>query len=561
MAPQFRLLPVPEQIERCVSAGSRVWKWNVYDGFSTSLSIVESPPNRMKAVLEAQARTPGEQDATREQIRGSSFFLFGRILSLGINFFTQVLTVRYLSTRDYGALAYGLALVGFFRLFASLGLLDAVPRFVPIFRENREYGKMFGTILLAGGAVLGTGILMVGVIWQAPLFLIPLITHEGLPPLGVLSILIVLVPVESADALLDGLFACFAGTREIFFRRYLLGPVLKFGFVALLLWMKSSIMFLAFGYVVTGAVGVLVYGVQLIKHLRRQGILRLFRFEEIAIPSREIFGFVLPGLVSALTLCMAPVNIFLLGRLRTMPEVAFYRAAVPIAELNNVVCASFTLLYTPLAARLFAKADYQGINDLYWRTAAWMAVLSFPVFAVTFSLAKPLAIFLYGARYAPSGSVLALLSLPIYFNVVIGFNLQTLKIFERLRYVMAVSLVTALANILVSVPLIKVHGAVGAALGSSATLIAYNLLLQAGLSPTAHIHVLDRRYLSVYFTIALSACGLFFAGFLTPLSLYALLPAALCVSLCVFALTKKKLNVAETFPELLRFPFMRLVFT
>ena len=503
---------------------------------------------------------PGEQDATRKQIRGSSLFLFGRMLSLGINFFTQVMTVRYLSTRDYGELAYGLALVGFFRLFASLGLQDAIPRFVPIYREKCEYGKMFGTILLASGAILATGIFVVGVIWQSPLFLIPFITHEELPPLAVLSILIVLVPVESADALLDGLFACFAGTRDIFLRRYLLGPVLKFGVVTLLLWTKSSIMFLAYGYVVAGAVGVLVYGALLMKLLSSQGILQLFHIKEIDIPARDILAFVLPGLVSAAAMCMAPVNIFLLGRLRTMSEVAFYRAAVPVAELNNIVCASFTLLYTPLAARLFAKGDYRGINDLYWRTAAWMAVLSFPVFALTFSLAKPLAIFLYGARYAPSGSVLALLSLPIYFNVVIGFNLQTLKIFERLRYVIVVSLVTALANVMVCTPLIKVYGTMGAALGSTAVLIGYNLLLQVGLSPTAHFRVFDPRYLSVYLTIALSACGLFFASFLTSLSFYALFLVAACVSLGVFVLTKKKLNIAETFPELLRLPFMRLVF-
>ena len=514
----------------------------------------------MEAVLEPTAKTHSEQDATQKQIRGSSLFLLGRMLSLGINFFTQVLMVRYLSTRDYGELAYGVALVGFFRLFASLGLQDAIPRFVPIFRENREYGKMFGTILLASGAVLATGILIVGVIWQAPLFLIPLITHEGLPPLAVISILIVLVPVESADALLDGLFACFAGTRDIFFRRYLLGPVLKFGVVALLLWMKSSIMFLACGYVVEGAVGVLVYGALLMKLLRRQGILQLFRFEEIAIPTRELLAFVMPGLVSALAMCMAPLNIFLIGRLRTMPEVAFYRAAVPMAELNNIVFASFTLLYTPLAARLFAKANYRGINDLYWRTAAWMAVLSFPVFALTFSLAKPLAIFLYGARYASSGSVLALLSLPIYFNVVIGFNLQTLKIFGRLRHIIAVSLVTAVANVAVCAPLIKAYGAMGAAIGSTATLIGYNLLLQAGLSRTPDFHFFERRYLSVYLTIALAACSLFFVGLFTSLSFYALLPLAACISVCVFTLTKKKLNIAETFPELLRLPFMRLIF-
>jgi O-antigen/teichoic acid export membrane protein len=243
-----------------------------------------------------------------------------------------------------------------------------------------------------------------------------------------------------------------------------------------------------------------------------------------------------------------------------MSEVAFYRAAVPIAELNNIVYASFTLLYTPLAARLFARANYRGINDLYWQTAAWMSVLSFPIFAITFCLAKPLPVFLYGARYAPSSPMLALLSLASYFNVILGFNLQTLKVFERLRYVVAASLVTALANLVVSTALIKLYGTMGAALGSAVTLMGYNLLLQAGLLSAADFHFFDRRYLSVYLTIASAACGLFLVGWFSSLSLYALLSLAACVSLCVFALAKKKLSIVQTFPELLRLPFMRLIF-
>jgi O-antigen/teichoic acid export membrane protein len=515
----------------------------------------------MEVVLETAAKTISEKDATRKHIRGSSLLLFGRMLSLGINFFTQVLMVRYLSTMDYGQLAYGLAVVSFCRIFASMGLQDAIPRFVPIYRENREYGKMFGTILLAVGTVLATGIFIVVVVWQAPLVLMTFTNHESLPRLTVLSILIVLVPVETADALLDGLFASFAGTRNIFFRRYLLGPGLKFGVVVLLLWMKSTIIFLAYGYLVAGATGVLVYGILLIKLLREQKLLHRFRLKEITIPARETLAFVLPGLVSALALCISPVNALLLGRLRTMPEVAFYRAACPIAELNNIVFVSFTLLYTPLAARLFAREDHRGINGLYWQTAAWMSVLSFPIFAVTFSLARPLTMFLYGTRYAPSGPVLALLSLASYFNVILGFNLQTLKIFQRWRYVIHASVVTALANLVVTATLIKLYGTIGAAIGSAATLIGYNLLLQAGLSPTPDFHAFDRRYLSVYLTIALGACGLLFVGSFTSLSFYALLPFAACVSFCVFAVAKKKLSIAETFPELLRLPFMRLIFT
>src|SRR5258708_20280018 len=188
---------------------------------------------------------------------------------------------------------------------------------------------MFGTILLAVGAVLATGVFIVVVVWIALLFLMPFPTRETLLRLTVLSILIVLVPVEAADALLDGLFASFADTRNIFLRRYLLGPGLKFGVVVLLLWMKSTVIFLACGYLAAGTGGVLVYGIMLIKLLPEQRLLQRFRFKEIDIPSRETLAFVLPGLVSALALCICPLNAFLLGLLLPLSPLPFYRPPRP----------------------------------------------------------------------------------------------------------------------------------------------------------------------------------------------------------------------------------------
>jgi O-antigen/teichoic acid export membrane protein len=233
---------------------------------------------------------------------------------------------------------------------------------------------------------------------------------------------------------------------------------------------------------------------------------------------------------------------------------------VPVAQLNGVVMASFTLLYMPAAARLLAKSDYRGINKLYWQTAAWMSVMSFPVFALTFSFAQPLTEFLYGARYARSGPILALLALGSYTNVALGFNLQTLKVLERLRYIIVVSFVAAMVDVGLNIFLVPSHGALGAAIGTAATLIIYNLLMQVGLLPAARFSAFDRRYLSVYLTIALGAGGLFFVQSFRAMSLYLAVLLVACVSLLVFSATKKKLRIAETFPELLKVPLMRLIF-
>jgi O-antigen/teichoic acid export membrane protein len=292
--------------------------------------------------------------------------------------------------------------------------------------------------------------------------------------------------------------------------------------------------------------------------LENQQILVHLKLKKIEIPAKEVLSFVVPGLTSIFaTAAISSISIFLLGEMRTMTDVAYYRVVLPLAQLNGVVMASFTLLYTPAAARLFATARLSAMNTLYWKTAAWMSVLSFPVFALTFSFAKPLTVFMYGIRYQPSVPVLALLSLASYFNTSLGFNLQTLKVLGRLRFVTAVSVLAVVIDIALSILLIPRLGALGAAMGTAAAAIIYNLLLQLGLFLTCKFNAFDRRYLSIYVTVALGALGLFVVQNFTPMNLYLALPLAAVVSLCVVATTKRKLRITETFPELLSLPFAR----
>lgn len=510
----------------------------------------------MQAIEEiASAPTPTEQDPAKVQIRGSSLFLFGRFLSLGINFSTQVLIVRYLSTSSYGALAYGLAVASFLRLFSTLGLHEAISRFVPIYREHREYEKLFGTILLSTGTVfLAAALLIIGTL-QGSRFL----THDQLA-LQLLAILIFLVPVEAVDCLLDALFASFECTRGIFYRKYILGPGFTFVAVLALLLAHSSVYALAFGYLTASSLAELVYVWMFFRLMRTEDLLKHLAIRKIQVPAREVLAFVLPGICAILATAGIPsINILLLGHMRPMTDVAYYRAAVPLAELNGVVLTSFGLLYIPSAARLFARADLAGMSKLYWQTAAWMSVLSFPIFAATFALATPLAVFLYGTRYAGSGPVLALLALASYCNVMLGFNLQTLKVIEKLRYIVVASIAAVLTNVIVSALLIPKYGATGAGIGAAVSLIGFNLALQAGLLPTRKFHAFDRHCCSIYIMVGVSVAALILIIRYTSLNFFAAIALAAAVSLFILVASKKKLNLAETFPELLSVPILKFI--
>ena len=94
--------------------------------------------------------------AAKKQIRGSSLLLVGRISSLGVNFVVQIVVIRYLTKGDFGAFAYALSLVSLGASIATFGLDRSITRFIPIYDEQGNYGKVFGTIVMAFGTVVSS---------------------------------------------------------------------------------------------------------------------------------------------------------------------------------------------------------------------------------------------------------------------------------------------------------------------------------------------------------------------------------------------------------------------
>jgi len=316
---------------------------------------------------------PFADKIARKQIRGSSLLMFGRVISVGLNFATQVLLVRYLIKADYGAWEYALAAVAFFEGFSSLGLKRSISRFIPIYHEKGEYNKLFGTIVLTVGIILLIGAIVITAIYISPETITRLISGGKQQPVNLILIMIFMVPVDAIDQMLIGLFASLASPRTILIRRHVVAPGLRLAVVVLLILFESSVFFLAYGYLISSILGVLVFVWVFIRLLERQGILQHFQPNSIKIPAKEIFAFTIPLLTSDLvTVIMHSADTLILGYFHDTTVVASYRVVLHPAHFNKLVMMSFAILYMPLAARLFAKNDYAGINDLYWRTAVWL---------------------------------------------------------------------------------------------------------------------------------------------------------------------------------------------
>ena len=111
------------------------------------------------------------------------------------------------------------------------------------------------------------------------------------------------------------------------------------------------------------------------------------------------------------------------------------------------------------------------------------------------------------------------------------------------------------ANIGFNILLIPRHGALGAAIATLITLIAHNLLKQAGLRLGTGVPLYPGRMIWPYAIIVGATALLYSAVHLLDLSLPVGIALAAVVSLGVLRATRSHLDVLVVFPEIGKLPF------
>ncbi len=492
-------------------------------------------------------------DATARHIRGSTLLLGGRGVSLVLNLVVQVLVVRYLSQEGYGAFAYALSIVSLVEGISVLGLDRAVGRFVPIYDERGDVGRIIGALAFVVAVVVSialAAILVVGVVFATSER-----TAGGVPTDTVLVLLIGLAPIQALDHLAEQTLAIFGSPRSIVIRRHFIGPSLKVLAVLAAVALGQGAEGLAALYLVTGILGLVVYLPLLARVLGRRGILNRAAMREMRVPARELLLFALPLLaVDVGHLVRTVGDAIVLEWFGGTTDVAALRAVQPVARLNLLVFANFALLFMPLASRLFERRDREALDRLYWQTAAWQAIASFPIFAATFSLAGPVTVLLFGERYAASAPIMAVLALGYYINAAFGQNSLTLRVYGHVRFIVVGALGAAAVNLVLLLTLVPPLGALGAALSSTISLIALNVFNQVGLQARTGIRAFDPGYRRVYVSIGVAAAGLAVAqlGGRPPVLLAMALAAA--ASVAIVWVNRDAVRLAATFPEAARLP-------
>jgi glycosyltransferase involved in cell wall biosynthesis/O-antigen/teichoic acid export membrane protein len=546
-------------------------------------------------------------DTAVEQIRHSSVLLLGRVVSLAVNLLLQLALAWYLEKSQFGAFAVAWAAVDAGAFCVALGLNKAIARYAPVYFEatmatpvpaskaepghaepahavnrdsdlalNRDRCRLMGrqrqarrAVAQALAVVVALGAAFVAAVFAAAPWLAG---REWLDPLTMRLLLTMafLAPLDALSYVFQDLFVAFGEIRAVFFRRYVLAPLLRIAAVGAAIAWGWDVERLAIAYVAGGAIGLVPYAWQFrtVWRSRMRGLETDDRPRAFPASSMGPAADGEPRLGELLRFGMAvfasqmgalfrwSAIVFLLQVFKDNEQVGDYRAVLPFARLNQLVMENFTVAFVPAATRLIARGSAGGMGRLVDLSSVWVAVFTLPCFLATCALAPLATAWLLGPKYAAAWPVMSVLSAGFLVESLFGFAPLVMRAYARFKPAFVADGAALVATAALVPILIPRYGAVGAAWSVVAGILVSCAILMLAVRRFNRDACRWSTPLRLAATLGVAAAAVGWLSMTKVAPPAAQLVAAIAACVGVSWFFRKELTMDDIFPELQRIPWL-----
>lgn len=367
----------------------------------------------------------------------------------------SVWMARVLGPGDFGRLNYALAIAAMIGVVPTLGL-DAVLR-RELVRTPTESGRLLGTAFCLRIAT--------SLICYAGLAAVTLAHTSKTAPASVILILGVTL-VQPAVQTIDAWFHARLEARIVVLAQnaaFLIGSAAR----AAVLWWQPEIEWIAMAMILDLPIGAVLV---MAAYRRSDQRLATWRFDPAT--SRAFLKDAGPLVISSMAIMVYHrIDQVMLPTLAGATEAGHYAAAVRMVELWNFVPMGLAASWAPSlvqAQRAGAEAFSAATERQFRRHAA----IAWALALVTAASAPWLLPLLFGAPYAPAGTIAMVLALSFPFVALGIARSEVWVVCGRASRSLPAAVLGALANVLLNLWWIPRWGAMGAA---AATVVSYSL--------------------------------------------------------------------------------------
>jgi len=430
----------------------------------------------------------------RKIIRNVFANWFAHAVTIVVAFFLMPFIIRQLGDNDYGIWILAFSLTGHLGVL-DLGLRPIIVRYVAKYSALKDDQKINEVInsTLAAFTIIGVAVLLVSIVLSllsSRLFNVPPESYSDL------RIVIILAGINLAMTFPFGVFNATIAA----FQRFDLSSVIKIS-----MYLTRSLFIVIFlssgGGLIT--LGIIYVSTHLVEYLWRLKLCyRIYPELKISLTYanrktlKMVTSFGIYGFIIALSTQIAyQSDSIVIGAFISAGAITYFAIGSNLIQyLQNIVSLLNTTL-TPVASSLEAQQEFGLLKKLLIVGTRYCALIVLPIATTYIVLGQEFIRLWIGPEYAPSSSrvltILTIAYIGYLSQFIVGaifYGLGKVKVFA------IGSIAAALANLALSLLLVKPYGIYGVAWGTTIPLALYTY----GVQPIYICHLLKVKYLDYF---------------------------------------------------------------
>jgi O-antigen/teichoic acid export membrane protein len=416
--------------------------------------------------------TPRLTQATRNVLANWLTYLVSGVVS----FFLSPFIVRHLGNSAYGLWVLLVSLTGYLG-FLDLGIRGAVTRYVAKFHTEGKHEESSYTISSASGLFVTAGLLAVLASFLFALLAVP---HFQIPPvyLRAAQVVVLITGLNIAISLVSGVFGgVLVGLQRFDLTNSIAVAGTAFRAVAIVLALKNGLGLVTLASIqLAGTIGELVVGMVLTRRLYPQANVTVGNLRRLHVSMIFSFGF-FAFLLHLSNYLIYYTDALVIGSFLPVSMVTFFSIGSNLTIYARDLVGGFSRTMTPLASKLQVEAGLAGVQQTTLKGARLCALTMWPIF-MTFIIRGRTFIGLWmGPSYVDlSGHVLWILSVPWLFGAGVSVIASAILGIGKHKPVVPAALAEGLANLALSIALVRPMGVVGVAWGTAIPNLATSIL-------------------------------------------------------------------------------------
>ena len=442
--------------------------------------------------------------------KGVGIIFIGIIISNIIGLLTQILFGRLLGPENYGLFNLGLSLITMVGTLIPLGLSTGLTQYIPHNMAQKKYNNVNEAVNFSLRIPLLIGTLIACIFFIFSDQIAVNIFHNlkfGL----VIKIFSIALPFWALHTLSGSLMQSFKKPKFYVCIENILMPVTQLLTFIIIYFVGYALFGAIIGFILSASFASIAY-----LYIYRTKLRSLFQettssdnINKTTI-HKDLFSISLPLFLAGFTfLFMQYTDKILLGIYMSVTDVGIYAAALSIASLMLVIYNAFSFNFRPVLAEYFALNDFNSMRQIYKTVTKWIFLITFPLLIYIVFFSKDILVLIYGNSFTSGYLVLAILAIGISLNGLTGLSGETLISMRLSKLNLFSEIVGSSSNVILNLMLIPFLGILGAALGTSLSLLFRNGASLFFVYKKLNVNIYSRVYIKIGLVSILSFITIF----------------------------------------------------